>query len=203
MIPERIIFVSRGITLVFGLNPVAWPRRLKASATCRGIALALVLHDLNTRRALFLLTTWRSPFNWGTPPSPQKIWMRARTLRAQAILHLAASSPLCYKQSGRVCGTSKQNCLVSYLLCWRRHVSATVDHLQVTKMFMEENYTEYDHSIDAYSTLSERSRCQLDCTYWADSIPSKYSIKIWWIYIYISSNIKLIPSLANGALIRL
>ena len=51
---------------------------------------------------------------------------------------------------GRGWGTSKHNCLVSYLLCWRRHVSATVGHLQVTKMYIEENYTEYDHSIGEY-----------------------------------------------------
>jgi len=43
-------------------------------------------------------------------------------------------------------GRSKHNCLVSYLL-WRQHVSATVGHLQVTKVCTEENYTEYDHSI--------------------------------------------------------
>jgi len=30
-------------------------------------------------------------------------------------------------------GTSKHSCIVSYLLCWRRHVSADVVHLQVTK----------------------------------------------------------------------
>ena len=33
--------------------------------------------------------------------------------------------------------TSKHSCLVSYLLCWR-HVSATVGHLQVTKVYIEE-----------------------------------------------------------------
>ena len=43
---------------------------------------------------------------------------------------------------GRGWGTSKHNCLVSYLLCWRRHVSTTVRHLQVTKIYIEENYTE-------------------------------------------------------------
>jgi hypothetical protein len=37
--------------------------------------------------------------------------------------------------------------------------------LQVTKMYMEENYTVYDHSISAYSKLSTRSRCRLDYTY--------------------------------------
>ena len=31
-------------------------------------------------------------------------------------LHLGASSPLCYKQLGTGWGTSKHNCLVSYLL---------------------------------------------------------------------------------------
>jgi len=30
-----------------------------------------------------------------------------------------------------------------------------VGHLQVTKIYREENYTEYDHSIDAYSKLSQ------------------------------------------------
>jgi len=49
---------------------------------------------------------------------------------------LSASSPLCYKQLWRGRGTSKHNCLVSYLLCWRRHVSATVGHLHVTKMYI-------------------------------------------------------------------
>ena len=44
------------------------------------------------------------------------------------------------------------------------YVSAAVGHLQVTKMYIEENYTEYDHSIGAYSKLSTRSR-QLDYTY--------------------------------------
>ena len=47
-----------------------------------------------------------------------------------------ATSPLCYKQLGRGWGTSKHNCLVSYLLCWR-HVSATVVRLQATKMYIE------------------------------------------------------------------
>jgi len=60
-----------------------------------------------------------------------------------------------------------------YLLCWRRHVSATVGHLQVTKMYIEENCTECDHSIGAYSKLSMRSRCGLDYTYWAKGTSSK------------------------------
>ena len=38
-------------------------------------------------------------------------------------------------------GTSRHNCLVSYLLCSWWHISATVGHLQVTKMYIEENYT--------------------------------------------------------------
>ena len=44
-------------------------------------------------------------------------------------------------------GGLRQNTTVLYLtlLCWRRHVSATVGHLQITKMYNEENYTEYDH----------------------------------------------------------
>ena len=45
-----------------------------------------------------------------------------------------------------MCGTSKHNCLVSCSFCWQRHVSATVGHLQVTKMYIEENYTEWGHS---------------------------------------------------------
>jgi len=73
---------------------------------------------------------------------------------------LSASSPLCYKQLGRGCGTSKHNCLVSYLLCLRRYVSTTVGHLQSTKIYIEENYTEYDHSIGAYSKLSTTSFCR-------------------------------------------
>ena len=32
-------------------------------------------------------------------------------------------------------------------------------------MYVEENYTEYDHSIRAYSKLSTRSLCRLDYTY--------------------------------------
>ena len=59
-----------------------------------------------------------------------------------------------------------QNTTVLYptLLCRRRHVSATVGHLQVTKMYIEGNYAEYDHSIGAYCKLSKRSR-RLDYTY--------------------------------------
>ena len=49
---------------------------------------------------------------------------------------------------------SNTTVLYPTLLCWRRHVSATVGHLQVTKMYIEENYTQYDHSIGAYSKLS-------------------------------------------------
>ena len=80
-------------------------------------------------------------------------------------------------------GTSKHNCLLSYLLRWRRHFSATVDHLKVTKIYIEENYTDYDHSICAYSKLSTRSRCRLDYTYWAKSTSSTWSIRME-IYIY-------------------
>jgi len=67
-----------------------------------------------------------------------------------------------------------QNTIVLYptLLCWRRHVSATVGHL-VTKMCMEENYAVYDHSIGAYSKLWKRSRYHLVCPYWATSTSSK------------------------------
>jgi len=61
----------------------------------------------------------------------------------QLNLTLGASSPLRYKQFGRGWSTSENNCLVSYLLCWRRHVSANVGRLQVTKMYIQENYTQY------------------------------------------------------------
>ena len=75
--------------------------------------------------------------------------------------------PLCYKPLGRGCGASQHNCLVSYMLCcWRRHVSATVGHIQVTKMYVVENYTEYDHSTGAYCKLLAGSRCGLGYTYW-------------------------------------
>ena len=96
-----------------------------------------------------------------------------------------ASSPLCYKQLGRGCGTSQHNCLVSYLLCWRRHVSATVGHLQVTKIYIEANFTECDLSTGAYCKLSTRSLRRLGWTYWAKSTSSKWSIKLMDIYIYI------------------
>jgi len=59
------------------------------------------------------------------------------------------------------------------LLCWWRNVSVTVGHLQVTKIHIEETYTECDHTIGAYSKLSTRSRCRLDYTYWAKSTFSK------------------------------
>jgi len=83
-----------------------------------------------------------------------------------------------YFELGRWWGTSKHNCLVSYLLCWQRHVSATVGHLQFTKMYVEENYTDYDHSIGAYCKLSTSSLCWLDYTYWAKSTSSEYSIRM-------------------------
>jgi len=41
-------------------------------------------------------------------------------LRKYFVGSLGSSSPLCYKQVGRGWGTSKPNCRVSYLLCWRR-----------------------------------------------------------------------------------
>jgi len=96
--------------------------------------------------------------------------------------HIAASLcvPLMYEDiykfisfSGRGWGTSKHNCPVSYLLWWRRHVSATVGHLQVTKMYIVEDHKQYDHSIGAYCELSKRSRCRLDYTHWAKSTSSK------------------------------
>ena len=74
---------------------------------------------------------------------------------------------------GRGWGTSKHNCLVSYLLCWRRHISATVGHLQVTNTYIEENYTQYNHSIGTYSKHSTRSRRRLDYPYWVKSTSSK------------------------------
>jgi len=46
-----------------------------------------------------------------------------------------------HKQLGREWDTSKHNYLVSYLLCWRRHVSATVGHFQVTEMLRICTYT--------------------------------------------------------------
>ena len=75
------------------------------------------------------------------------------SLLLSAIKSLGTSSSLCYKQLGRGWGMSKHNCLVSYLLCWRQHVSATVGHLQVTKMYIEENYTDCDHSRDLVESL--------------------------------------------------
>jgi len=78
---------------------------------------------------------------------------------------------------GSGCGTSKHNCLVSYLLCWRRHVSAIVGHLQVTKIYIKEVYTEYDYSIGSYSKLSMRSH-QLHYTHWAKSTSSKWGIQL-------------------------
>ena len=71
------------------------------------------------------------------------------------------------------CGMSKYNCVVSNLLCWRRHVSATAGHLHVTKMYTEENNTEYDQSIGAYCKLSKGSHFRLDYTYSAKSTSSK------------------------------
>jgi len=60
-------------------------------------------------------------------------------------------------------------------------------HLQVTKMYIEENYTQFDHSIGAYSKLSMRSR-RLVYTYWANKyvleVESKNLMDIY-IYIYI------------------
>ena len=73
---------------------------------------------------------------------------------------------------GKLCQNT--TLFVSYLLCWRRHVSATVGHLQVTKIYNDENYTEYDHSMGVYSKLSTRSR-RLYCTYWANIISYKQS----------------------------
>jgi len=46
-------------------------------------------------------------------------------------------------RKGQVCQNT--TAFVFYLLCWRRHVSADVGHLQVTKMYNEENCTVYDH----------------------------------------------------------
>jgi len=91
----------------------------------------------------------------------------------EAACHVTQVSRMQLLQLGREWGRSEHNCLVSYLLCWRRHVSAAVGHLQVTKMHIEKNYTQYDHSIGAYCKLSTRFLCRLDYTYWAKSTSSK------------------------------
>ena len=91
---------------------------------------------------------------WFLPARPLKLNTNEWSVHMRS---LGASSPLCYyKQLRWVLGASKHNFLVSYLLCWRRRVSATVDHLPVAKMYIEENYTDYDHSIGAYFKLSTR-----------------------------------------------
>jgi len=59
-------------------------------------------------------------------------------------------------------GTSKHNCLVSYLLCWRRYVSATVGHPQVTKIYKRGNlYSVWSLAEVHISKLSSRSSCRL------------------------------------------
>jgi len=88
---------------------------------------------------------------------------------------LGASSPLCYKQLGRGLGMSKHNCLVSYLLCWRR-VSATVGHVQVTKIYKEENCTVYNHSIGAYFKLY----CTIYTIYYDHTLYSFPLYKFLW-----------------------
>ena len=60
---------------------------------------------------------------------------------------------------------SKHNCLVSYFImlmttCFG-HCGPSSGH----KNYIDENCTQYDHSIGAYSKLSKRSRCRLDYTY--------------------------------------
>ena len=80
------------------------------------------------------------------PSTPYQISEFNILIRYVCSFSLGASSLLCYEQLWRGWSTSKHNRLVSYLLCWRRHVSATVGHLQVTKIYIEENYTEYDHT---------------------------------------------------------
>ena len=57
---------------------------------------------------------------------------------------------------GRGWGTSKHNCLVSYFIMMTATCFGHCGHLEVTKMYIEENYTEYDHSKGAYSKLSTR-----------------------------------------------
>jgi len=54
---------------------------------------------------------------------------------------LDASSPLCFMQIRTGYVHQNPTVFVSVLLGWR-HVSATVGHLQVTKMYIEENYTQ-------------------------------------------------------------
>jgi len=51
-------------------------------------------------------------------------------------------------------------------------------------MYIEENYTEYDHSICAYSKLSTRSRFRLDYIYIELKVPILSTV-YEWIYIYI------------------
>jgi hypothetical protein len=56
------------------------------------------------------------------------------------------------------CRYVKTQLNVIYLLCWRRHVSANVGHLQVMKMYMrEKNYTVWDN-LEVVHNLS----CQRD-----------------------------------------
>jgi len=64
----------------------------------------------------------------------------------------------------------RQNTTVLYptLLYWWWHV-LPLGHLQIAKMYIDENYTEYDHSMVAYSKLSTRSCCWSDYTHWAKS----------------------------------
>ena len=59
--------------------------------------------------------------------------------------------------------TTQLSCILFIMLtttCFG-HCGASSGH----KIYREENYTEYDHSIGAYSKLSTRSRCRLDYTH--------------------------------------
>jgi len=97
---------------------------------------------------------------------------------------------------GTVCGTSEHNCLVSYLLCWRRHVSANVGHLQVTKMYNEEKlYTVWSQYRCILWTVNEMSlSVGLYILSWKYLFYVDYKnlMDIYiYIYIYIYTHIKL------------
>jgi len=62
---------------------------------------------------------------------------------------------------------------VSYLLCRRRHVSAAVGHLQVTKMYMRKTTQCTIISSDAYFKLSTKYRCRFVYRYRTNIISYK------------------------------
>jgi len=59
----------------------------------------------------------------------------------------------------------QMSCIL-FIMHMMTHFGHCGPHLQVTKMYIEENYTQYDHSIGAYCKPSTRSRCLLDYTQW-------------------------------------